>query len=607
MHIKSVSFTFSFAVYLLQVVSLSLSSSFYMFWRSLTAAFHLSNQRRSCCRTTSILSFLLWTRGRTITALSIPNMSYITTCDPVPPNQLPIWMKPQRTRMLTSNNLLTPKANGKSVVYWMQRDVRTVDNWALLFASHLAEANKLPLHVVHVLNPPASTASATASTNGEIPTLETMGMTERHGKFLLGGLQLVHEELKEKSVPLHILRPLSHRLVTSLFETEIMEELSPTVVICDMHTIRHYRQWMEIGVKGSCEKAQIPLWQVDTHNVVPVWFAADKRQVGARTLRPRIHNVVQDFLQKFPPFTGNAHCKDPPNLPTFNYDMYQTFLDWDTSVPEVPTIQPGTKAAQQQFESFVTHGLAKFDTLRNDPNYSKICSNLSPWINHGHISFQRCISAIKKLNKYSSGSASYIEEGLIRRELSDNFLYYTPDQYDKLTAAAGWAQETLEQHARDEREYIYSLEELEQGQTHDDLWNAAQLQVVREGGMHGFLRMYWAKKILEWTESPEIALKTAQYFNDKFALDGRDPNGFVGVGWSIMGVHDMGWKEREVFGKIRFMNYAGCKRKFKVADFVAKYKGAKSNAIKAEAKHAELKRGLKKRKAFFTLNKSTDE
>jgi deoxyribodipyrimidine photo-lyase len=168
---------------------------------------------------------------------------------------------------------------------------------------------------------------------------------------------------------------------------------------------------------------------------------------------------------------------------------------------------------------------------------------------------------IKKLNKCATGSASFIEEGVIRRELSDNFVFYAPNDYDGLQAAAGWAQETLRVHASDPREYVYSLQELEQGQTHDDLWNAAQLQVVHEGGMHGFLRMYWAKKILEWTESPEVALRTAQYFNDKYALDGKDPNGFTGVGWSIMGIHDRAWQERPVFGKIRFMNYSGCKRK----------------------------------------------
>lgn len=122
------------------------------------------------------------------------------------------------------------------------------------------------------------------------------------------------------------------------------------------------------------------------------------------------------------------------------------------------------------------------------------------------------------------------------------------------------------------RPIVYSLEELEQGRTHDDLWNASQICMNREGKLHGFLRMYWAKKILEWTASPADALKYAIHLNDKYSLDGRDPNGYVGCMWSICGIHDMGWKEREIFGKIRYMNYAGCKRKFDVPEFVAKYK-----------------------------------
>ena len=522
-------------------------------------------------------------------------MSYVTTTTSVPNEHLPSWMKKERTRTLTSKDL-TPNAEGQSVVYWMQRDVRTADNWALLFAAHLAEKQKVPLHVFHVLPPPPTTTT-TLEQDDLPPGLVDLPMTERHGKFLLGGLELVHAELEQREVPMHVLKPLSHRLVPNTIQSQILEELQPSVVVCDFHAIRHFRQWIEGSVKDLCQDMGIPMWQVDAHNVVPVWFAADKRQVGARTLRPRIHRVVQDFLQKFPKFKGNAHLDTPPTFssPSFDYEAYQTFLEWDTSVPECQWAQPGTDAAKKRFEAFVTVGLPKFDKLRNDPNYSNICSNLSPWLNHGHIAFQRCLMAVKKYNKYASGSASYVEEGLIRKELSDNYLYYTPDDYDSLDAAAGWARETLETHTTDKREYLYTREELEQGKTHDDLWNAAQLQVVREGGMHGFLRMYWAKKILEWTESPEVALRTAQYFNDKYALDGKDPNGFVGVGWSIMGIHDQGWKEREIFGKIRYMNYAGCKRKFKVADFVNKYKGAAENALEAESKHMLIQRGQKRK------------
>jgi deoxyribodipyrimidine photo-lyase len=526
----------------------------------------------------------------------------------VPNDHLPKWMKEERTRMLTNEDMM-PNNDGKSVVYWMQRDVRTADNWALLFAAHLAETQKVPLHVIYLLPPPPPSSSSSNDDDGHPPSLVDLPMTERHGKFLLGGLERVHEELEKNNVSLHILKPLSHRLVESTIQSQIVEPLKPSVIVCDFTPIRHIRQWMECTMVKSLTKSEIPLWQVDAHNVVPVWHAAPVRQVGARTLRPKIHKVLQEYLQKFPKFTGNAHIiimKDDKNstnnlLPasSFDYDAHQRFLEWDDSVKHVSwAATPGTDGAKKQLETFITGGLSKYDQLRNNPNYADICSNMSPWLNHGHMSFQRCIMAVKKLNKHATGSASFIEEGLVRKELSDNYLYYTPDDYDSLDAAAGWARESLEKHSSDLREYLYTLEELEQGKTHDDLWNAAQLQVVREGHMHGFLRMYWAKKILEWTESPDTALRTAQYFNDKYALDGKDPNGFVGVGWSMMGIHDQGWKEREIFGKIRYMNYAGCKRKFKVADFVKKYEGAAGNAVQAEADHQAAKQGQKRKSAF---------
>lgn len=165
--------------------------------------------------------------------------------------------------------------------------------------------------------------------------------------------------------------------------------------------------------------------------------------------------------------------------------------------------------------------------------------------------------------------AAFCEESIVRRELSDNFCYYNKN-YDNLKGAYDWAQKTLDDHRKDKRTYVYSRDQLEQARTHDDLWNSAQIQMVKEGKMHGFLRMYWAKKILEWTKTPEEALETAIYLNDRYQLDGRDPNGYVGCMWSIAGIHDQGWREREVFGKIR---YDGCKRKFDVAAFVARYGG----------------------------------
>ena len=178
-------------------------------------------------------------------------------------------------------------------------------------------------------------------------------------------------------------------------------------------------------------------------------------------------------------------------------EEYKAHLGWDESVPPVDWAQPGTANAMKQYEAFVEKGLKRFDQLRNDPNYRNVCSKLSPWLNHGHVSFQRLALETKRLNKYANGTAVYLEEGLIRRELSDNYVFYTPNDYDELTGAAAWAQETLQVHSADERDWNLSLEELEHGKTHDDLWNAAELQLIQEGKLHGFVRFwFWASRWL---------------------------------------------------------------------------------------------------------------
>jgi len=170
---------------------------------------------------------------------------------------------------------------------------------------------------------------------------------------------------------------------------------------------------------------------------------------------------------------------------------------------------------------------------------------------------------------------SFLEELIIRRELTDNYCFYNRDGYDRLDGLYpqydndSWAQKSLEIHKNDKREYLYTRDQFEKGLTHDELWNAAQHEMAHGGKMHGFLRMYWAKKILEWTPNPEEALNVAIWLNDKYSLDGRDPNGYVGCAWAIAGLHDQGWREREIFGKIRYMNYQGCKRKFNIPKYVA--------------------------------------
>lgn len=499
----------------------------------------------------------------------------------------------------------------RCVIYWMQRDVRTADNWGLLLAQHLAQANDLPLRVVYVLVVPPPMLETSDDEDDTPPPLDYLRTTERHGTFLLGGLECVHNELTAKNVPFDIVRcdddhsdgaPNAHVL------EEFLGKHTPSVVVCDTSVLRTPRRWNESpAFRDALDARGVPLYQVDAHNIVPIWYASPKREVGARTLRSKLHRVVDECLQKnhykkglIPEFVGNEHValskavENEVNNNEFDYDSHVQFLKWDDSVKSVLKEKPGTDAGIQKFEGFTTTGLRHFSMLRNNPNNEGVCSSLSPWFNHGHLSFATCMRRLTTHNRDAEGKASFVEEGFVRRELSDNFLWHAPDTYDTLEAGAQWAQDSLELHRHDPREYIYDLHEFESGKTHDDLWNAAQFQVVRTGKMHGFLRMYWAKKILEWTSTPADALRYAQYFNDKYALDGRDPNGFCGVAWSIFGNHDMGWKEREIFGKIRFMNYKGCKRKFNVDQFVAKYPPAAKNAIIAATDKTVASRTIKR-------------
>ena len=250
-------------------------------------------------------------------------------------------------------------------------------------------------------------------------------------------------------------------------------------------------------------------------------------------------------------------------------------LKCDRNVKVVEWCTPGYRAAVANLAEFIESRVGAYESERNDPNKSAL-SNMSPWYHFGHVSVQRCILELKRRasKRHSKAVENYMEEAIVRRELAENFCFYQPD-YDKLSGAYEWARKSLDEHARDKRVNLYTLDDLDNFRTHDKLWNAAQVQMRVEGKMHGFLRMYWAKKILEWTESAEQALEFAIYLNDRYQLDGREPSGYVGCMWSICGVHDQGWAERSVFGKIRYMNYEGCRRKFDVDRFIIKYNGKK--------------------------------
>lgn len=472
--------------------------------------------------------------------------------------------KKKRVRVL-SKDVTEVKEKSSGIVYWMSRDCRVQDNWALLFAQKLALKNHIPLHVCFSLVP------------------KFLDATLRQFTFMLEGLQEVEEDLIKLKISFHLLYGSGGKTIP-----EFVKEHNLGAVVCDFTPLRVPLKWVD-----DCQKhlpKDVPMVQVDAHNIVPVWEASDKQEYSARTIRGKINKKLDEFLHSFPPIERHPYPSTFKSK-SINWKSVYAKLEVDTSIKPVEWATPGYRGGMKALDDFLTKRIKFYDTKRNNPNENAL-SNLSPWFHFGQISVQRAVLEAKRVrSKHSASVDAFCEEAIIRRELSDNFCFYNED-YDNFNGLTNWAQKTLNDHRKDKREYLYTMAEFEKGHTHDDLWNAAQIQMVRDGKMHGFLRMYWAKKILEWTKSPEEALEVGIYLNDKYNLDGRDPSGYVGVmvsvilylgtstneynrmrplQWSVGGLHDQGWAERAVFGKVRFMNYQGCKRKFDVAAFVAKY------------------------------------
>ena len=391
--------------------------------------------------------------------------------------------------------------------------------------------------------------------------------------FMLKGLEEVERHCRSMNIPFFL---LSGNPVMNI--ANFAKDNNAACVVVDFSPLRVPLSWV-MGVKDEIADAKIPLVQVDAHNIVPCWVASPKLEYAARTIRSKIESKLPMYLEKNFPEVTKGDSADMRGCSPVDWKAAYASLQIDESVPEVTWLRPGYSAGLTMLESFVNDRLKTFDASRNDPNVHT-ASNLSPYFHFGQISVQKAVLRVKAEHKHPEGTKSFVEEAVVRRELSDNFCFYNPN-YDSLQGCSEWAQDTLQIHSSDKRDYIYTQEQLERAETHDDLWNAAQLQMVTDGKMHGFLRMYWAKKILEWTSSPDEALRIAIYLNDRFELDGRDPNGYVGCMWSIGGIHDMGWTERPIFGKIRFMNYDGCRRKFNVPEFVSRYPQAARNAIAA--------------------------
>ncbi len=431
--------------------------------------------------------------------------------------------------------------DGDYILYWMQSSQRTEQNHALEYA--VRKANEL-----------------------EDRLLVVFGLTDgypdanlRHYAFMLEGLQEVAASLRKRGIKF-VLRHGSPD------EVALEAGKDASLIVTDRGYMRPQREWRA----SVAEKAGCLVTQVESDVVVPIELASGKQEHAARTLRPKIHEYLNDFLVEL---ETTAVGKQSTNMSLDSLDLSNVeslleTLDIDRSVEPVSHLyRGGTSQAKKILDDFVKNRFASYDDNRNQPQTDDV-SHMSKYLHFGQVSPIYIASKIRDANTTQENIDSYLEELIVRRELPINFVYYTED-YDSFSCLPNWAKETLEEHKDDEREYVYTRQQLEDAETHDEYWNAAMREMRYTGYMHNYMRMYWGKKILEWTNTPEYAYETTLYLNNKYFLDGRDPNSFANVAW-IFGVHDRGWTERKILGKVRYMSAGGLERKAKPKEYVAK-------------------------------------
>ncbi|QHS52793.1 deoxyribodipyrimidine photo-lyase [Edaphobacter sp. 12200R-103] len=430
-----------------------------------------------------------------------------------------------------------PDPNGRCVVYWMQRAQRGRDNHAVDVAVKAANVLGLPLvtYFAAISNFPHANL--------------------RHYAFLQQGLKDIEEDLAERGIAF-VMRRSPHESHEHLFA-----DVGAAMVIGDENPLREPERWR----RELASRLRIPFWTVDADVVVPSKLM-ERAQYGAYTMRPRLYRLLPDYLQPYENLKAEHEWKRPRGFhgDVLDEDITRGWRDLDRSVLPVKAWTGGTHAARRRLHHFVEKILPDYEASRNRPEQDGT-SCLSPYLHFGHIGPLTIAlaveAAVKKHPRLHPARDAFFNELIVWRELAVNFVRYTK-HYDADECAEPWARKTIAEHARDEREFTYTLSQLEGAKTHDPLWNAAQSQMLHHGWMHNVMRMYWAKKILEWSPDISTAMRHAIHLNDKYFLDGRDPNGYAGLAWAILGKFDRAWNERPVFGKIRYMSGASTGRKF---------------------------------------------
>lgn len=400
------------------------------------------------------------------------------------PDKIICAEKVDERRVRNLNNL---EINNGDVVYMPTRELRLEDNWAVVFGQELAKKYNRKFKIVIILS-------------------EIIYSNRQQG-FLLDGIEKFKQNCSKNSV-----------------EIEVISEfpLNIGALIVDFNPISHkHPHPLPLSPQGRGElhaqPLSYPVFEVDSHNIIPASYISDKQEYSAATLRRKVYANISGFLTEFPKTSKDG-------IITLPYEI---------------------------LHDFIQNKLDKYEEFKNYPQ-ADVTSGLSPYLAFGFISSLRVALEVIKSGASRPNKEAFLEELIVRKELADNFCLYAKS-FKTFESCPQWAQDSLNEHKNDLRSYLYSREEFEHAKTHDELWNKIQTELLENGKIHGYPRMYWAKKILEWSKTPKEALEIAIDLNDEYALDGNNPNGYVGILWALGGLHDRPFTNRFVSGKIRYM------------------------------------------------------
>ena len=447
-----------------------------------------------------------------------------------------------------------PNSTGEFVLYWMQGvTMRSRANFALNFAIEQANHRGLPVVVYQGLRHDYPWAS------DRLHTFILESAVDLYRGFADRGIQYAFyletrsEQAKRGNAesPLVGLARRAALVVTDFFPTFIQP-----------------RQ-----LKRLRDKIAVPVIAVDSATVVPMQ-AHTKEYLAARSIRPVLMDALPHHL--YPVDNPEPSARRPieipfdePLGPTTTAQGIATLVaacDIDHSVAPSPTTRGGERAARARLLDFVSHGLPRYDQ-RNDPNVD-VTSRLSAHLHFGTISIQEVLLTAQQAGA-GDHYAKFLDQALTWRELSYNHVYLNP-KHRTLAAVPAWAQKELADHSEDPRPALYSGDDLESARTHDELWNAAQRSLVRDGEIHNYIRMLWGKSVLMWTKDAAAALRILEHLNHKYALDGRDPNSYGGILWCF-GKYDRPFYRRPIFGLVRYMSLGAAAKKFDVPAYLARF------------------------------------